>query len=219
VTDPARRPPTTLLPPAKIHPTALVEDGVTIGPGTSVWDTVHVRSPAKIGSESILGEKTYVAYGVSIGDRVKVNAQVYICTGVAIEDDVMVSAGVVFTNDRYPRAFAIDPGTPATSEPTEHTLATSVKTGATIGARATIGPGLEIGEFAMIGMGAVVLKDVPPHGLVYGNPARLRGYVCVCGPPLSLDLESKAPRGATVECAACGRRYVMHPEDGLRLAS
>ncbi len=206
MTDAARTPPKPLQEPAKIHPTALVEDGVDIGTGTSIWDNVHVRGPATIGSDCIVGEKSYIAYGVSIGDRVKINAYVYLCTGITVEDDVMISAGVVFTNDRYPRAFATDPGTIATSEPTEDTLETTVRAGTTIGASATIGPGLELGEFAMIGMGAVVVKDVPAHGLVYGNPASLRGYVCVCGARLQLGINDEDGTGS--ECRQCGRRYV-----------
>src|SRR4029079_8216382 len=139
-----------------IHPTALIEDGVVIGPGTSIWDNVHVRGPSTIGRDCIIGEKTYVAYGVRIGDYVKVNAQVYVCTGVTIEDRVFVAAGVVFTNDRFPRAFADGHEGLAPSDPHEDTVETVVRTGATIGARAVIGPGLEIGAYAMVGMGSVV---------------------------------------------------------------
>ena len=169
--------------PPRIHPTALVEAGVEIGPGTSVWDAVHIRGPATIGSDCIIGEKTYIAYGVRIGSCVKINAQVYVCTGVTIEDRVMISAGVIFTNDRYPRAFAVDGDGLASSEPNDDTLSTIVREGATIGAGAVIGPGLEIGAYAMVGMGAVVTADVPPHALVYGNPARVHATVCVCGEP------------------------------------
>jgi len=184
-----------------IHPTALVEDGVEIGPGTSVWDNVHIRGPATIGSDCIVGEKTYIAYGVTIGDRVKINAFVYICTGVTIEDGVMVSAGTTFTNDRYPRATSSDLTTLRGSDPDEDTLETLVREGATIGAAATIGPGLEIGRFAMIGMGSVVTRSVPDFGLVVGNPARLVGSVCRCGEPL--------PAAAEVECDRCGLTYVV----------
>lgn len=189
----------------RIHPTALIESGVDIGARTAVWDHVHVRAPAQIGHDCILGEKTYVAYGVTIGSFVKINAQVYLCNGVRIEDGVMVAAGVIFTNDRYPRAFGRD-GSLATSEPTNDTLATVVRRGSTIGAGALIGPGLEIGAFAMVGMGAVVVRDVPAHGLVYGNPARLHGYVCVCGSPLTgFDVASGAGRSGT--CVGCGRAF------------
>jgi acetyltransferase-like isoleucine patch superfamily enzyme len=178
----------------RIHPTALVEPRVEIGPGTSVWDNVHIRGPSWIGSDCIIGEKTYIAYGVRIGSCVKINAQVYVCTGITIEDRVMISAGVIFTNDRYPRAFPIEGTGLASSDPNEETLETVVREGATIGAGAVIGPGLEIGAYAMVGMGAVVTKSVPPHALVYGNPARVHAIVCVCGEPLS---------GAA--CGRCGR--------------
>ena len=190
------RPSTASAPAApRIHPTALVEPGVEIGPGSSVWDNVHIRGPAWIGSDCIVGEKTYIAYGVRIGSCVKINAQVYVCTGVTIEDRVMISAGVIFTNDRYPRAFAIDGDELASSAPNEHTRETVVREGATIGAGAIVGPGLEIGAYAMIGMGAVVTKAVPPHALVYGNPARVHAFVCMCGEPLRPE----------PTCGRCGR--------------
>jgi acetyltransferase-like isoleucine patch superfamily enzyme len=190
----------------RIHPTALVEDGVVIGPGTAVWDNVHVRGPATIGRHCILGEKTYVAYGVRIGDYVKVNAQVYVCTGVTLEDRVFVAAGVVFTNDRFPRAFADGHDGLAPSEPNEDTLETVVRTGATLGARAVIGPGLEIGAYAMVGMGAVVVADVPPHALVVGSPARVRGWVCVCGTPVVRG-EARPAADGVPPCGRCGRRW------------
>jgi acetyltransferase-like isoleucine patch superfamily enzyme len=176
----------------RIHPTALVEPGVVLGPGTAVWDAVHLRRNARLGRECIVGEKTYVAYDVVIGDRVKINANVYICAGVSIEDGCMISAHVVFTNDRYPRATDPDLTMLQTSDPTDETLRTVVRRGVTVGANATIGPGLEIGEFAMIGMGAVVTRDVPPHALMLGAPARLSGFVCRCGHRLAKD-EPSAP--------------------------
>jgi UDP-2-acetamido-3-amino-2,3-dideoxy-glucuronate N-acetyltransferase len=188
-----------------IHPTAIVEPDVHIGPGSRVWDNVHIRHGARLGTECIVGEKTYIAYGVRIGNCVKVNACVYICALVTIEDFVMISAHTVFTNDRFPRAFSPDLSGLATSDVTEETLPTIVRRGVTIGANATIGPGIEIGEFAMVGMGAVVTKNVPAHALIFGNPARLRGYVCVCGHPLG-D-EYAFDRGRQAHCERCARRF------------
>jgi acetyltransferase-like isoleucine patch superfamily enzyme len=184
-----------------VHPSARIEEGVAIGPGTSVWDNVHIRGPATIGAECIIGEKTYIAYGVTIGNRVKVNAFVYICTGVTIEDGVMISAGAVFTNDRYPRATTPDLATLRSSDPDEDTLPTIVRQGATIGAAATIGPGIEVGRFAMVGMGAVVTRSVADFALVVGNPARPVGWACRCGQPL--------PATRRAVCERCGRQYVI----------
>ena len=189
----------------RIHPTALIEAGVSLGARTSVWDSVHIRSGTTIGADCLIGEKTYIAYDVMIGNLVKINAMVYICAGVTIEDMVMLSAGTVFTNDRFPRAAIPERGTLITSAPTEQTLHTTVRRGATIGANATIGPGLELGEFCMVGMGAVVTKSVKPFQLVIGCPARPHGWVCVCGEPLGDAL----PSGPTA-CAQCARSYVMN---------
>jgi UDP-2-acetamido-3-amino-2,3-dideoxy-glucuronate N-acetyltransferase len=196
----------------RIHPTAIVEANVSLGPGTAVWDNVHIRHGAVLGRDCIVGEKTYIAYDVRIGNFVKLNANVYICAMVTIEDYVMISAGTVFTNDKFPRAFGPEMSGLASSDPNDETLATCVRQGATIGANATIGCGIEIGRFAMIGMGSVVTKSVPEYGLVIGNPARLRGYVCACGPMLGdKDLFAKQ---SVVPCHRCGRQYTM---DGDKL--
>jgi len=194
----------TRFPGARVHPTALVEEGVRIGAGSSVWDNVHIRRDARIGRDCIVGGKSYIAYEVVIGDRVKINANVYICAGVTVEEMVMISAGVVFTNDRFPRAFPPDLDGVMTSAPTEQTLLTRVGRGATLGAGAIIGPGLALGEFCMIGMGAVVTRDVAPHALVVGNPARRIGFVCACGERLS-GLAAEPANGAEARCEACGR--------------
>jgi UDP-2-acetamido-3-amino-2,3-dideoxy-glucuronate N-acetyltransferase len=194
----------------QIHPTAEIEPGVEIGAGTAVWNHVHVRGPTRIGSDCIVGEKTYIAYGVEVGDRVKLNAFVYICAGVVIEDGVMVSAGTIFTNDRYPRATTSDLKTLRASEPEPDAPATFVREGATIGAGAVIGPGLEIGRFAMVSMGAVVTRRVPPFHLVTGNPAIAVACVCRCGHPLLRFRDAAPPDAGDVECAACGLRYKIH---------
>jgi len=200
-------------PGARVHPTAIVEEGVQIGAGSSVWDHVHIRREARIGRDCIVGGKSYIAYEVVIADRVKINANVYICAGVTVEEMVMISAGVVFTNDRFPRAFPPDLEGVMTSAPTEQTLLTRVGRGATLGAGAIIGPGLTLGEFCMVGMGAVVTRHVAPHALVVGNPARPIGFVCTCGERLA-GQGPELTQGAEARCAACGR---VHRVEGGRL--
>lgn len=190
-----------------IHPTALIEDGVEIGPGTAVWDNVHIRRGARLGEECIVGEKTYIAYGVRIGHRVKINAMVYVCAAVTIEDGVMVSAGTVFTNDRFPRATTPDLKHLRSSDPDEHTFPTLVREGATIGAGCTIGNNLSIGRFAMIGMGSVVTKSVPDFHLALGHPAVPVGCVCRCGQLLLRFHARDADRFQKAACRACGRIY------------
>jgi acetyltransferase-like isoleucine patch superfamily enzyme len=194
----------------RVHPTAIVEEGVEIGLDTAVWDNVHIRGPSKIGAECIIGEKTYIAYGVEIGDRVKINAFVYVCTAVTIEDGVMIAAGTVFTNDRFPRATTPDLQKLRGSEPDEATRPTRVCAGATIGARCVIGCDLEIGRFAMLGMGSVVTRSLPDFHLVVGQPARSIACVCRCGEPfLRFAERGSAPSGHDIACPACGLRYAV----------
>jgi UDP-2-acetamido-3-amino-2,3-dideoxy-glucuronate N-acetyltransferase len=191
----------------RIHPSTFVEDNVTIGSGSSIWDTVHIRHGASIGEECIVGEKTYIAYDVKIGNRVKINAFVYICAAVTIEDGVMISAGTVFTNDRFPRATTSDLKTLRSSDPDEETLPTLVRVGATIGAHCTIGNDLEIGRFAMIGMGALVTKSVPDFHLAIGVPARSVGYVCRCGKVLAMISQLDSQATSQLTCQSCGLEY------------
>lgn len=191
----------------RIQPTAIIEEGVELGAGTSVWDNVHIRRGASIGAECIVGEKTYIAYDVNIGNRVKLNAAVYVCAGVTLEDGVMVSAGTVFTNDRFPRAATNDLNALRSSAPDEHTLETRVCSGATIGANATIGPGITIGRYAMVGMGSVVTRSVSDHHLVVGNPARPVALVCRCGEILVRTASLHPRYAAVIRCKHCGDRY------------
>lgn len=188
-----------------IHSTALIEECVELGEGTSVWDNVHIRHGARLGRGCIVGEKTYIAYDVQIGNYVKINAQVYICALVTIEDFVMISAHTVFTNDKFPRAFDDDLSGLASSDVNEETLPTFVRRGVTIGANATIGCGIEIGKFAMVGMGSVVTKNIPDYALVMGNPAKERGYVCVCG--RFLGNQNLFQDQALAACTGCRRQY------------
>jgi UDP-2-acetamido-3-amino-2,3-dideoxy-glucuronate N-acetyltransferase len=190
-----------------IHPTAIIEPGVSIGEGTSVWDNVHIRRDTRIGRHGIVGEKTHISYGVVIGDFVKINAFVYICTAVTIEDGVMISAGCIFTNDRYPRAANTELTALRPSEPDEHTLPTLVQSGATIGAGAIIGCGLTIGRFAMIGMGSVVTRSIGDFHLAIGSPARTVGYVCRCGQPFARFEAGREPANLNYWCPGCARHY------------
>jgi acetyltransferase-like isoleucine patch superfamily enzyme len=194
---------------SRIHPTAIVESGVQIGNGTAVWDNVHIRHDTTIGDECIIGGKSTIAYGVSIGDRCKINSNVYICTAVTIEDGVMIAAGVIFTNDRFPRAATPDLKKLRSSDPDESTERTIVRCGATIGAGAIIGSNLTIGRWAMIGMGTIVTKSVPDFHLFIGSPGRSVGAVCRCG-QLLIMFEKEHPTHAELVCQACGRSYHRH---------
>lgn len=189
-----------------IHPTAIIEDNVTLGKGTSVWDNVHIRHGASLGDECIVGEKSYIAYDVRIGNRVKINAMVYICAAVTIEDGVMISASTTFTNDRFPRATFPDLKTLRPSEPDEHTLPTRVREGATIGAGCIIGNDLSIGRWAMIGMGSVVTRSIPDFHLALGSPARSIGAVCKCGLLFHKFADGES---GTFGCE-CGLRYQIN---------
>ena len=190
----------------RVHPTALIEDDVTIGDDTSVWDNVHIRHGSMVGRQCIVGEKSYLAPDVVVGDRVKINAFVYICSAVTIEDGVMLSAGTTFTNDLFPRATTPDLKELRGSEPDEHTLPTLVREGSTIGARAVIGCDLTIGRFAMIGMGSIVTRSIPDFHLAIGSPARSIGCVCRCGQVVTRfdDVESASGH---YRCGACGLGY------------
>jgi UDP-2-acetamido-3-amino-2,3-dideoxy-glucuronate N-acetyltransferase len=201
----------------RLHPTALVEDGVEIGSGSSIWDNVHIRAPARLGVECIVGEKTYIAYGVDIGDRVKINAFVYICTAVTIEDGVMVSAGTVFTNDRFPRATTPDLSSLRSSDPDEHTRPTLVREGTTIGAGSVIGNDLVLGRWSMVGMGSVVTRSVPDFHLAVGQPARSVACVCRCGEPFHRFADDAPADTETMPCPACGLRYAVHGRDVTEL--
>lgn len=195
-----------------IHSTAIIEDGVKIGNGTYIWSEVHVRENAEIGEDCIIGEKTYLAYDVKVGSRCKINAFVYLCHRVTIEDGVMCGAGVTFTNDRFPRAATWDLTSLHPSGPDEEMPDTLVKRGATLGAGVCVAPGVTIGEWAMIGMASVVVRDIGPYLLVAGNPARRLGYVCRCGWRVAAYLHGpeKDLGEEGVPCGRCGSLLRYH---------
>ena len=163
----------------KIHASADVSDQAKIGAGTAIWHQAQVRGGASIGSNCILGKGVYVDTGVTIGENVKIQNYVSIYHGVVIEDGVFCGPHCVFTNDKAPRA--VNPDGSLKKDDDWVISTTLVRQGASIGAAATIVCGVTIGRWAMIGAGAVVTRDVPDHGLVWGNPARLHGFVCRCG--------------------------------------
>ena len=170
-----------------IHPSAIVESDA-IGPGTRIWAFAHVLDGAKIGSECKIGDHAFVEGGATLGDRVTVKNASLIWHGVTIEDDVFVGPRVTFTNDLTPRVeYATGP---------EDWVSTTVRRGVSIGANSTILCGITLGAYAMVGAGAVVIRDVPSHGLVVGNPARQIGWSCVCG-----------HRIESLRCTICGRSY------------
>ncbi|HDM36156.1 N-acetyltransferase [Methanosarcinales archaeon] len=176
------------------HPTAVVESE-DIGDGTKIWHFVHVREGVKIGRDCIVGKSVYIDLDVEIGDRVKIQNFVSVYKGVRIEDDVFIGPSVTFTNDLYPRAevWGEDKITP-----------TLVKRGASIGANSTIICGVTIGEYAMIGAGSVVTRDIPSFSLVYGNPAEFKGYVCYCGRKLVDIISQDEGEGVIYRCE-CGK--------------
>lgn len=152
---------------AFIHATAEVSDKAVLGENTKIWNLAQVRENASIGDNSIISKNVYVDFDVKIGCNVKVQNNVSVYHGVTIEDDVFVGPSVIFTNDFRPRAVNDD----------WKITPTLVQKGASVGAGATLICGITIGQYAMIGSGAVVNKDVPAHALVVGNPAKAVGFV------------------------------------------
>ena len=173
---------------ASIHPRALVEEGASVGPRTRVWAFAHILSGAVVGADCNICDHTFIEGGVALGDRVTVKSGVYLWTGVTAEDDVFLGPAAAFTNDPRPRSRA----------PIEQYPATRIERGASVGANATILPGLTLGPWSMVGAGAVVTADVPAHTLVKGVPARPAGLVCRCGRDLD-DRDAPA--------CACGLAY------------
>lgn len=178
-----------------IHESSFIDDGVTIGSGTKIWYFCHIQSGAVIGENCSFGQNVNISSNVKIGNQVKIQNNVSVYEGVEIEDYVFLGPSCVFTNVCVPRSEY-----PAGSGNYRKTL---IKTGASIGANATIVCGHTVGRYAMIGAGAVVTADVLDHALVVGVPARQSGWVCKCGNILDESL-----------CCSCGRRYTRS-DNGL----
>jgi UDP-2-acetamido-3-amino-2,3-dideoxy-glucuronate N-acetyltransferase len=183
--------------PPHIHPTAIVDNGAQIGDDTRVWHWVHVSGGARVGARCSLGQNVYVGNRVVIGDNVKIQNNVSVYEGVELSDDVFCGPSMVFTNVVNPRSHV--------SRKNEYKK-TLVGRGATIGANATIICGVTLGEYAFVGAGSVITKDVPAYGLMVGVPARRIGWMCQCGERLS----DKTPN----ECKVCHTKYKL---DGNKL--
>lgn len=179
-----------------IHETSCVDEDVIIGNGTKIWHYTHVQSGARIGENCSLGQNVNVSKNVTMGDGCKLQNNVTLYEGVTLEDYVFCGPSCVFTNDLTPRARY--------PKGSVGWLPTLIKHDASIGANATIVCGNTIGEFSLIGSGAVVTHDVPAHALMLGVPARQAGWVCECGEVL----------GDNLVCKKCGKRFVVD-NDGL----
>ena len=188
-----------------VDPTAIIDEEVSIGSGSKVWHFVHIMEDAKIGKECVLADYVYVGRGVNIGNNVKIENRATVYEGVTIEDNVFVGPHVTFTNDPYPRSFNTD----------WKILQTLVQEGSSIGARTVIVCGTTIGEYALVGAGSVVTKNIPPHALAYGNPARIRGFVCRCG--RKLETIEKKIKHVVMQCPVCNEKYKISTEDYVRI--
>lgn len=184
------------------HESSYVDEGASVGQGTRIWHFTHVMPGARIGSGCSIGQNVNIGGKAVIGNGVKIQNNVSVYDDVIIGDDVFCGPSMVFTNVVNPRAFV---------ERKKEYKKTAVGKGASIGANATIVCGNSLGEYCFIGAGSVVTRDVPPYAIAYGNPARLRGWVCRCG--VKLD------EGFC--CPECGRKYepdggVIRPAEGSR---
>lgn len=198
--------PDTPIPPSSyyVHPTALVDEGATIGENTKIWHFCHVMSKAVIGENCSLGQNVFVANGVTLGNNVKIQNNVSIYEGVICEDDVFLGPSMVFTNVYNPRS--------AVNRKGEY-MKTIVGKGVTIGANATIVCGYNIGAYAFIGAGAVVTKEVPPYALMVGNPAKQIGWMSEYGERLRFDEHGVA------ECPGSGERYQLVEKQVTKITS
>ncbi|HQP10094.1 MAG TPA: acyltransferase [Candidatus Omnitrophota bacterium] len=178
------------------HDQALIQKDAKIGEGTRIWAFANIQAGAVVGRGCNICDGSFVEKGAVIGDHVTIKHHVQVFDGVTIEDDVFVGSNVAFINDRYPRSCRKDAWV------LEKTL---VKKGATLGANSVILCGVTIGEYAVVGAGSVVTKDIPAHAIVRGNPSVTRGYACRCGKKLDRRLK-----------CVCGQEYKTDAQ-GIKL--
>lgn len=178
------------------HEQALVDQSAQIGEGTRIWAFANIQAEAVIGSQCNICDGSFVEKGAIIGNNVTIKHHVAVFNGVTIEDDVFVGSNVAFINDRHPRSHRNDPWT------LEKTV---IKKGSTLGSNCVVLCGVTVGEYAVIGAGSVVTKDVPAHTVVYGNPAKAEGFACRCGRIIGDDLK-----------CTCGKQYTVG-DQGLKI--
>lgn len=179
-----------------VHESSYVDEPCSIGKGTKIWHFTHIMAHCQIGENCNIGQNVVISPEVVLGNNVKIQNNVSIYTGVTCEDDVFLGPSCVFTNVINPRSHV--------SRKHEY-RETVIKCGASIGANATVVCGHSIGQYAFIGAGAVVTKDVPDYALMVGNPARRRGWMCQCGEQLYF-VDNQA------HCDNCGRNYLQQQE-------
>jgi len=178
-----------------VHESAYIDEPCSIGRDTKIWHFSHVMKNSRIGEKCNIGQNVVISPDVMIGNNVKIQNNVSVYTGCTLEDDVFCGPSMVFTNVVNPRSHVIR----------KHEYKTTlVRRGASLGANCTVVCGITIGRYAFVGAGSVVTRDVPDYALVYGNPARLRGWMCACG----VDLGFGKSNGGRAKCTACGAEYI-----------
>jgi len=184
-----------------VHESSYVDEPCSIGSGTKIWHFSHVMSNCRIGLHCNIGQNVVISPDVVIGNNVKIQNNVSVYTGCILEDDVFCGPSMVFTNVINPRSHVIR------KHEYKRTL---VRRGASLGANCTIVCGVTIGSYAFIGAGSVVTRDVPDYALVFGNPARLRGWICSCG--VKLDFRG-GDQEQSCECGECGAQYLRRGQE------
>lgn len=199
-----------------IHPQALVDDRESLGADSNVWAFAHIMKGASVGNRCNIGDHAFVESGATVGNNVTIKNAALIWEGVTIEDDVFIGPRVTFTNDRFPRSPRMRQAEDRYRDKTNWLVKTTVQRGCSIGAASTIVAGVTIGRYSLIAAGSLVTKDVQPHSLMLGAPARHRGYVCSCGQKLGGHY-------LEVDCNDCGEtahqrstRTNLPPHDARR---
>jgi acetyltransferase-like isoleucine patch superfamily enzyme len=187
-----------------VHPTAEISPDAVLGEGCRVWRQAHVREGAVVGAGTIVGAGVYVGAGVRLGRNCKVQNNALLYEGLTLDDGVFVGPQVCFTNDFLPRA--VNPDLSLKTAEDWEVGETRVSEGASVGAQSVVIAGVRIGKWALVGAGSVVTRDVPDHALVYGQPARLQGWVCRCARRLSLHTDDGRTQGW---CDVCQRTITL----------